>query len=301
MQLSRTIGGCALVCLATACRSRVEGRLWIGGDVHLGNGTAGLSGLKDRLQGDPLVVNLEGPIGEGEAWERSSDRIVLRNLPAAVVSLPKQGVRAAGIANNHAHDLGDDAPKKTTAALRADGIAPFGGPAGATVVDVAGLRVVLTAHDLSQGLPPNLKEDLDTARTKGDAMVATFHTSDSSTYLPSPDVRRATQIALSEGAVAVAVHGSHDLGPVERRGGAVVAFGLGNLAFACDCTDETSGLLLELTFRRGAGLISAAAVPIDAGLHGASASFARDPEGTFDLLAALGSSPLQRHGPIASF
>ena len=78
------------------------------------------------------------------------------------------------------------------------------------------------------------------------------------------------------------------IGPVERRGRAVVVWGLGNLAFACECTKETESLLVEVELGPdGAG--AAAVIPIQAGLAGAAAAPAPDAGGIFDLLRALGT------------
>jgi hypothetical protein len=80
----------------------------------------------------------------------------------------------------------------------------------------------------------------------------------------------------------------------------VIAWGLGNLAFACACTDETSGALLEVVLGPdGAG--EAAIIPIDAGLDGGAAHASSDPGLAFELLEALGASPLHRRGDRAGF
>jgi poly-gamma-glutamate synthesis protein (capsule biosynthesis protein) len=97
----------------------------------------------------------------------------------------------------------------------------------------------------------------------------------------------------------IAAHGTHELARVERRGRAVIAWGLGNLAFACACTDEPSGALLDVTLGPdGAG--EAAVIPIDAGLGGTAARAAGDPALTFELLEALGSTKLRRRGDRAA-
>ena len=127
--------------------------------------------------------------------------------------------------------------------------------------------------------------------------IATFHTTGVPSYLPSPELRREVEGALEAGATVVAVHGSHLIGPVERRGAAVVAWGLGNLVFHCECTREDEGLVLEVRLAPGR-VLEAAVVPVRAGLVG-PARPAGDADGVFDLLEALGSSPLRRRGDRA--
>ncbi len=237
--------------------------------------------VDDLALSAPLVANLEGPVLEGDPWTRDGNVVTLANDPAALPVLRDAGLAVAGIANNHARDRGAD-PGTTAARLRDAGIQPA--PA---VLELRGKRIAVTAHDLSEGVPPSLAADLAAARVGADRLVATFHVGGDS-LLPSPELRRAAEAALDAGASVVAAHGTHAIGPIERRRGAVIAWGLGNLAFACDCTDESRALLLHVTFRESA--LALDVVPIEAGLRGARTRRASDPEFTFELLEALGSS-----------
>jgi poly-gamma-glutamate synthesis protein (capsule biosynthesis protein) len=164
------------------------------------------------------------------------------------------------------------------------------------VLEVGGLRFAVTAHDLTRGVPPSLESDLKAARGRGDVLVATFHVTGPALYLPRPELRRAVELALAAGARVVAAHGTHAVGPVERRGGAVIAWGLGNVAFACDCTDEPDALLLRVRFE-GENPAEAVLLPIDAGLNGGPARPSMDAAGVLQLLESIGSSPLRRDGP----
>ncbi len=80
----------------------------------------------------------------------------------------------------------------------------------------------------------------------------------------------------------------------------MIAWGLGNLAFACDCTRESEALLLDVEVS-AAGAGPAQVIPIAAGLGGAPAAAAPDAASIFDLLEALGSPALSRAGDRASF
>jgi poly-gamma-glutamate capsule biosynthesis protein CapA/YwtB (metallophosphatase superfamily) len=220
--------------------------------------------------------------------------------PQALGELRAAGVAVAGIANNHAQDAGPDGAVATTRALAAVGVQAAGDGAGPAVMLAGGLRVVVTAHDLEDGVPKALREDLLAARRRGDVLVATFHVTGPPTYLPRPELQQAVAIALEAGASVIAAHGTHELARVERRGRAVIAWGLGNLAFACACTDETSGALLDVAVGKdGAG--EASIIPIEAGLEGAAARASSDPELAFELLEALGATRLERRGDRARF
>ncbi|HKA91554.1 MAG TPA: CapA family protein [Haliangiales bacterium] len=272
--------------------------MWIGGDVFLGAGGRGaLTGIRAIVGGAPGVVNLEGPVGDGGA---AGQPLRLTHARRALAELRAAGVVAAGIANNHARDAGPDGAAETARALAAAGVRAAGGPAGAATLSVGGLRVVVTAHDLEAGVPATLGEDLRAARRRGNVLVATFHVTGPPRYLPRPELVDAVAVAVDAGAAVIAAHGTHELARVERRGRTVIAWGLGNLTFACACTDEETGALLEVALGpEGAG--EASIIPIDAGLGDTTARAAADPALTFELLEALGSSRLTRRGDRAAF
>lgn len=308
----RVVASVALAAFAVGCGEPAVGapapstvpsapspiELWIGGDAHLGDdGSGRLSEIAPVLDGAVGIVNLEGPVAPATP---PGSGVRLHNAPRALGSLRSAGVRAAGIANNHGLDSGPEGPERTARELRAAGITPAGLDAGAAVLEIAGRRVVVTAHDLGRGAPPaNLGDELGAARARGDVLVSTFHVSGPASYLPRAELRRAAEIAMAAGAEVVAAHGTHAVGPVERRGGAVIAWGLGNLAFSCDCTGEIDGAILRVSI--SGDRIDARIVPIDAGLKGAPAKPAHDPMLMFELFEAIGSSPITRErGPVLS-
>ncbi len=279
----RFLTALALMSVAACAAPRA---IWIGGDVHLGNGGPGrLAAIAMAMQPAVGVVNLEGPIGSMEQ-AREANASLLVNGPGTAAALAKVGIVAAGIANNHAADL----PTDTAAQLAAAGVQPF----GVTVLTLEGLRVVLTAHDLTASVPTTLAAELTAARARGDVLIATFHVTGPPLFLPRPELQLAVEIALSSGATVIAAHGTHAIAGIERRGDAVIAWGLGNLTFACHCTDEVDGLVLKVELDAHGKVKWAQAVPIDAGLHGANASLAQDPKLQLDLLESLGARPTRR-------
>ncbi|MDC0673811.1 CapA family protein [Nannocystis radixulma] len=264
--------------------------LWFAGDVHLGKGGAGaLDELAGAMGGASGVVNLEGPIdGRGEQGVvREPGAIRLFNGTGAPGELARAGIVAAQVANNHAGDAGPEGQAATAAALRAAGVAPFGGVAGVAVIERGGLRVALAGFEVGEAVPAELPAALAAAREAGDVLVVGFHRTGPPLYLPEPPLRQAAELALEAGAAVVVAHGSHSLAGAELRGPAVVAWGLGNATFACDCTEEREALALRVRLGRG-GVESAALVPIDAGLSGQPARQAADPGAVLDLLQAIG-------------
>lgn len=262
----------------------------------MGDRAAGrLDALGPLLSGATGVINLEGPVSPEPS---TGEGVRLHNDPAALGALHDAGVRVVGIANNHAMDAGEGAPS-TAAALREAGLVPAGLDAAEAVVVVRGKKVAVTAHDLARGAPPTLRDDLARAASKADVLVATFHVTGPPSYLPRPELREAVEVALGVGARVVAAHGTHAVAPVERRDGSVIAWGLGNLLFSCDCTEEIDGAILRASI--GQERVDAQIIPIDAGLRGGAARPSHDPALLFDLFEAIGSSPLERNGTAARF
>ena len=247
-----------------ACRQArpKSAELWLGGDVNLGDGGKGqLQNIAGLVQGAAGIVNLEGPASEKL---QTKDQLRLWNVPSALAELVAVQVKVAGIANNHASDAGASATQQTAKELRNHGILPAGEAAGTALLELNGLSIAVTAHDLTRGVPENLEAELAAARKKAQVLVSTFHVTGPASYLPRPELRRAVEIAYGAGANVIAAHGTHMLGPVERREHAVIAWGLGNLAFACDCTQEEDAILLRVTVEADK-VVRAEVIPLQAG------------------------------------
>lgn len=273
--------------------------LWLGGDVNLGDGGhEQLQGIAGMVQGAAGIVNLEGPVAQHLPPRPAT--LQLWNAPQALAEISALNVKVAGIANNHSGDAGAAGPLRSAQQLREHGILPAGGPAGAALLHLNGISIVVTAHDLTHGVPANLEAELAAARRQADVLISTFHVTGPPSYLPRPELRRAVEIAYKAGASVIAAHGTHAIGPVERREHAVIAWGMGNVAFACDCTLEHDAVLLRVRVEPGKA-VTADVFPIQAGINNGPALPSRDATGIFDLLEAISSSRLQRHANTASF
>ncbi|MFO0598929.1 MAG: CapA family protein [Myxococcaceae bacterium] len=247
--------------------------LWFGGDVHFGE--RGVRVLDESLVLDgSLVVNLEGPIA-ASVGTSSAQRLI--NPPSADEFLRSAGVVAAGVENNHSGDEGDLGRARTREVLSRTGIAALGtakvGPAHLVQVDLTG------------GVPADLAARLASLPHPS---VVLFHVVAPPLYLPELVLEQAVAIAVAARVDAVLSHGSHAVAKVERVGATVIAWGLGNVVFDCECTRETGGVLVRLQFS-GGRVADVEVVPIDAGLDGVPARAAHDVALELQLLEGLGS------------
>lgn len=109
-----------------------------------------LAEVRDLLDGDLAVGNLESPFGEGGAAAREGPyRLVAP--PALAAALPAAGLDAVSLANNHGLDAGPAGLADTAAALAAAAVAPVGaGESEAAALapvtlEARGLRVAVLA------------------------------------------------------------------------------------------------------------------------------------------------------------
>jgi len=205
------------------------------------------------------------------------------------------GVRVATLANNHALDQGEQGRRDTIQRLHEEGIETA--QRDRVAVLPGGAEISVVAFDLSAGLPSELGWVV--SRRSG-LRVVSFHVTQKPSYLPAEILVRAVDIALAAGARIVVAHGSHEPARVERRGNAVIAWGLGNLVFDCECTRETDALILSVKVS-SSGTLDAAVLPIHAGLDGEPARPSEDVGVMADLLVSLHSSALRRDGPWLRF
>lgn len=269
--------------------------LWFGGDVHFGaSGRVGLGDIAASLAGAAGVVNLEGPVGVGGAEDRGGE-VGLSNPPDSGERLRAMGVLAVSVANNHAGDEGGTGRLRTRAALEAAGVAAAGDLAVSFSVDGHPLR--LLAVDLAAGAAP-ARISAGLAGGEGLTEVVSLHVTGPPSYLPSPSLDEAVAAAVAAGADIVVAHGTHVVGPVERRGDTVIAWGLANLLFNCPCTGDDEAMILRVELTPG---LPATVIPIRAGLGGRSARLHEDPLAMFTLLDGLGGARVGGKEPVGAF
>jgi AmmeMemoRadiSam system protein B len=216
-------------------------------DEDAGNRIAGE--ILSRTKGRPLIVNLEG--------------VILPNVPAAIddmtLAMPEElatgwlkrlNVVGAGLANNHAFDLGPSGYAETTSALDHAGIRWFG---QGDVLSLPGLEVVgLTDIDTNGSehfdlLTPALLDRL--ARPDATRPVIAFvHWGRE--YVTQPSLREqelADQMRLRSVSAIIGGHPHVASSGVVALGGGDVGevYSLGNFLFD-QTADHSSGMLVEI-------------------------------------------------------
>lgn len=267
----------ALALTSLGCGPPRPSVVWLGGDVQVSQPRADRLAALATIEGQG-VVNLEGPVGPVTRPISATHLVNDARVPGLLAAA---GVAVVGLANNHRDDLGAAGVHESVRRLKSAGLivadqgrpAHLGSPAGGVSI------VVGEVSDLAA-----MRADL---RRPASLRVASLHVLAPPSYLPSPQTRRAVDALLAAGADVVAVHGSHALGPVERRRGKIIAWGLGNLAFDCACTREDEAMLLRVW--RSGDAIEGVVVPIEAGLAGEPVRRHPDAAGIIALLQGLGS------------
>lgn len=275
---------CGVCAVTTGCE-RAPIRLWLAGDLHVGGALADALDDLPELVGSERVgfVNLEGPIA---TQQPRGDGLRLFNHPAVIEKLRQSRIRAASVANNHALDAGQAGHLATIEQLRRGQVTPVGGRAGVAMLKAFGQNIAWVAHGLPGEVTAAFGQAIAHARGSADFVVGSLHVTGPPSYLPAARTKRQVADALAAGADVVVVHGQHAVGRVERQGKQVVAWGLGNVAFACDCTQEPEGIAL-LVDADATGVREVQVVPLAAGLSGHKVARSRDKKGVLQLLEGL--------------
>ncbi|HEX8822031.1 MAG TPA: CapA family protein, partial [Archangium sp.] len=176
---------------------------------------------------------------------------------------------------------------ETVSLLRARGIKAATASTDA-VLERQGRKVRLLAHEFPELWAPEDEASLESrvreARETGPVLVS-LHWGHTGALLPSEDQRRLAARLIDAGATAVLGHGPHTPQGIERRGRGVIAYSLGNLAFACGCTDERDAYVLRFRIDEAGAAVDVEALPLQAGLREAP-RLADDP-GVAQLLRSL--------------
>ena len=249
-------------------------RLFFGGDVLLGryflpllHDAKAWGAIRDAVttvtRGAPLVINLEGVLldgpvsGVGQAAHHMTTDDAAQ-LMAAV------HVVAAGLANNHANDLGPEGRAESVAQLEALGIAPM---EHGTVTDLGTMRVLalnfVGGKLVGEAINEPDKLDWVCNVTAAAPLVAFVHWGEEYTTTAGDEERAiAAKLARCGVPLIVGDHSHQASASVEAVAGGAsqMVFSLGNLLFD-QSSPRGSGALLEVrVFKQGT--VAARLVPV---------------------------------------
>lgn len=261
-----------------------------------------LAGSKRFLDGDLRFANLEGPItahgaeaGLDAAGNPTGEPVRLRVDPARIEWLAGR-IDVVSIENNHALDQGEEGRSDTIAILAKSGIAAVSAARPAVIKRRGQHITVLARHyppdaDLDQ--ESELLKAVEEARRAGPVLVS-LHWGHTGSMIPTHSQRELARRIVEAGASAVLGHGPHSIQGIELRGGAVIAYSLGNLAFGCRCTDVRDAMTLRFTLLPDGSVAGVIARPLQAGIQDAARPADAD-QGLIDLIRTLsddlGSNP----------
>ncbi|MXZ62907.1 MAG: CapA family protein [Chloroflexi bacterium] len=204
---------------------------------------------------DVLIGNLEGTFTE--RGERADKYYTFRAPPDLAYTLRDAGFDAVSLANNHALDYGPVGLADTIDALDRLGVTHFGAgedAAGAVrplVIEARGWRLALLGFSavrssvFAGAAEPGVAEAsvdavqaaVEAADSDADAVIVAFHFGTEYDATPTREQRTLAHAAVDAGATLVVGHHAHTLQPWDRRGDALILYGLGNFVFDLDRED----------------------------------------------------------------
>jgi len=250
------------------------------GDVYLGPAPAlalapDVVALFEKM--DLVVANVEGPV-TNRASVLESEKCCLRSAPMAAMRLREWGIDVATIANNHMFDSGAEGFEDTRAVLRDAGILVTGAGVeldeaeAPVIVSLGGVRIAILASawsfvqateatEKTAGCAPldetRMADAIERASKDADIVLMCPHWGFCDYDYPTPEQLSLADHLLNAGATAVVGHHSHVVQGVRQFGDQIVAFSLGNFAFApyedrgtvaLTSKGNAQGVILELTF-----------------------------------------------------
>lgn len=204
-----------------------------------------VAGLLDS--GDLCLANLEGPISPVTVRAFGPEAAAFQGPPRASALLRNAGIDFLHIANNHILQHGPEAFEITISLLGEQGITPVGMREGRSTRPVVKSIKGLTLGFLGYSLVPDpyvsdqtlyasppleyMIQDIEALTARVDLVVVSVHWGEEGRALPEQDVIETGHAFVSAGATLVLGHHPHWFQPVERIGGALIAYSLGDLLF----------------------------------------------------------------------
>ena len=226
------------------------------------------------MKSDLAMVNLETPVMRKPPKEsKYGTRMRFVAPPKRVKTLPKNGITAVTLANNHYWDMHKAGVLETPTILAELGITAVGATRHedplfrVETVTVRGWKIGFVAAaavcntewatkhpKLPYAEPPDFARQVEpvirAARKDHDLVIATFHWGEEYEDAPAGWQVRAARRMIDAGADAVIGHHPHVLQGIERYKHGVIAYSLGNFLFDNTYTTRRWSGVLRLRFER---------------------------------------------------
>lgn len=258
----------AAILLALAARAHAEPadriELTFAGDIMFGGTFSGkwrpqeagtfdpLKDIAPKLAADLSLVNLETTVVAKIPKLEGDLRFAAR--PDQVATLPRNGVRAVTLANNHIADVDAEGIRETPGHLKDLGITAIGAPRAdgplfrVEAIEVKGWKIGFVAATTWLNRPPRkgvpkppklAEKDLEkelvpvirAARADHDLVIVVLHWGIQYADQPTRTQVAAAHAFIDAGADAVIGHHAHILQRIERYKDGVIAYSLGNFLF----------------------------------------------------------------------
>jgi capsule synthesis protein PGA_cap len=238
-------------------KPREEGvvRLAALGDLMLNGEWEGVSpaeaygSLRSALNGAAVFANLETSIlGTDGAIEKEPR--VFASEKTIQEALRALEVRVVNLANNHSFDGNLDGYRRMVSLLERQGVSHFGAGADAAeaarplVQEIGTLHIGWLGYVSAGSEPPHAasptayganlleasrcRKEIADLKTRADHVVVSLHWGAEFCHLPSPDQIEAARSFIDAGATLVLGHHAHAIQGIERHGGGLIAYNLGN-------------------------------------------------------------------------
>ncbi len=230
---------------------------------------------------DIAFANLESPFSDrGGAIDKG---MVFRADPEMITALESAGIDVVSTANNHARDCGGYGIEYTLDLLAQHGILAAGTGSSSKLAHEGvilarkgvGFGLLGYTFDQSNGNhqdvddrvammdPDRMRADVSSLLERADAVIVSMHAGIEYQAVPNALQRRFARAAIDAGASVVVGHHPHVVQPVERYGGGVIFYSLGNLVFDQFQSRRTQrGWIADVRFS-GARLGSWDIIPVD--------------------------------------
>jgi hypothetical protein len=222
--------------------------------VRQGNANKLAAALDPLLSETDIVIgNLEGPLtrheSAGPPW-----RFGLHGNPAYASILRAARFNVVSLANNHAMDHGWQGLEETFRHLQATDVKYVGAGQNLNAarkplqITVRGVKITILAYcDVSTLAPlyagddcPGVMplrhalifEDIAAVKQRCDVLILCMHWGQENISAPHPKYRRLGRDLIAAGANIIVGHHPHVLQGIERVGGGIIAYSLGNFTFS---------------------------------------------------------------------